>query len=233
MVYHYLLGIALGVFEIIMIYSVMTGRLIPWLGIGVTGTLFGGLGVIMLGGPVGGLAGGLVGILGGSLVFTLVGTALGVLIELNVAWDFVLYAVVILLSMLLSTLFIFRLFEKQLDCIEQKYIVNPISRSLLILGRQIPHDFERFLNYCTGAMLLKRAGNNYAFVHDMLRDYFALRELILRLRDPDPDARLLTVQRLARLGETAQDALETATRDEDERVCQAALIALNNKETIT
>lgn len=117
-------------------------------------------------------------------------------------------------------------YRMQFNRIEQKYIVNPISRVLLTLNRQIPFRFERFLKHCADAFLLTRAGNNYRFMHDLLRDHFALRELTPHLKDSDPNVRMLTVQRLALLGETAQEALEDATHDEDERVREAARAAL-------
>jgi hypothetical protein len=104
-----------------------------------------------------------------------------------------------------------------------------IQRILAMQGK-MPIKFGFFLTYCEDAFLLQHTGSRYAFVHILLRDHFALRELTPRLQDPDPGKRLLTVQRLACLGDTAHDALEMATHDEDDRVRQAALTALNNKE---
>jgi hypothetical protein len=104
-------------------------------------------------------------------------------------------------------------------------LLNLIARWLLRLRRYIPGDFPSFLNYAADALLLQRVerGAQYKFTHNLLRDYFALLELMPRLKAADESVRMLTVRRLSRLGETAREALQLAV--ENDASVQVRLLA--------
>lgn len=96
----------------------------------------------------------------------------------------------------------------------------------LAVARRLPLRFQRFSAYAEQALLLKRTAGDYEFVHLLLRDYFALRDLQPKLTDEDRERRIEAVRSLGFQGESAIDALTDYSRSghPDER--EAAVWAL-------
>lgn len=70
-----------------------------------------------------------------------------------------------------------------------------------------PLGIRKFLSYSIDVMLLKEAGRDLEFIHRMLRDHFATRELSPRLASRDPEVRSRTVEQLSLQGEASVEIL--------------------------
>ena len=98
---------------------------------------------------------------------------------------------------------------------------------LLALFRRLPYTERRFLNSSVDAFLLKRSTREFEFIHRLLRDYFALRELIPRLKT-EGSSRLEAIRALGYQGEAALDILVEFVEQGDAPVRAAALSALGH-----
>jgi HEAT repeat protein/DNA polymerase III delta prime subunit len=113
----------------------------------------------------------------------------------------------------------------------EKYLINPFLFAVLSLQRRVPLYFGRFIEYAVGAMLLKRSGEEYEFVHRLLRDHFAVREQIPFLYTTDGRARPEVIERLSLLGEASLDSLAGLTLHPDESIRLAAVAGLERITT--
>jgi hypothetical protein len=114
--------------------------------------------------------------------------------------------------------------------------VNPLLVLTLAVLRRVPARFGRFLDYGVEALLLKRSGGDVEFMHRLLRDYFALRDLQPALSSADRSRRLSAIRSLGYQGDAAVDALADFVRTADEDVREAAAWALgriNSPETVS
>ncbi len=93
--------------------------------------------------------------------------------------------------------------------------------------RRVPHRSKPFLKSAVDAFLLKRSMNDYEFVHRLLRDYFALRELMPRLAVGDA-GRLDAIRALGYQGESAVDLLVEFANESDPSVRAVALTGLGH-----
>lgn len=111
------------------------------------------------------------------------------------------------------------------------YLFQPCLLAVLAVRRRAPWRFRRFLVEATETLLLKQAGGDYEFVHPLLRDHFALRDLVPHLYDERQKARLDVLQRLGSQGESSFDILLDLTNHQDPKVRVGAVLGLGNLPT--
>ena len=97
--------------------------------------------------------------------------------------------------------------------------------TLLAVARCVPFRREKFLRFCQDAFLLKQASYEIEFIHRLLRDYFALRELLPRVSG-EQTARLRAIESLGYQGEAALDVLVELAGDHNSTVRATALSAI-------
>jgi HEAT repeat protein/DNA polymerase III delta prime subunit len=107
-----------------------------------------------------------------------------------------------------------------------RLVLNPILKLILVVRNSISFRYKKFLKYATNTMLLKEVGVEYEFVHRMLRDHFALRELLPQLYGAEGEQRLKIIQRLSKQGDSSFDALVSLVTNSDQRVRSAAIEGL-------
>lgn len=149
-------------------------------------------------------AGGLAGAFLGLAVSALVGT------NINILTKFIIGVICGILSGSIITWY-----SKLHESFVEERLFNNIARFLLIMRGYIPQDFKAFLNYATDTLLLKQVGAEYEFIHRLLRDHFALQELMSRSHTLDETTRKLMMKRLSHLGETAYKVMEKITLPSD------------------
>ena len=117
-------------------------------------------------------------------------------------------------------------FTEHSERFAEKYFYSPVLLCLLAITRCLPFRFRSFSAYSQEALLIKRSANDFEFVHRLLRDYFALRDLQPKLTDKDPQRRIEAIRSLGFQGESAIGALTDYSRggNPDERI--AAIWAL-------
>ncbi|HYI39207.1 MAG TPA: NACHT domain-containing protein [Allosphingosinicella sp.] len=103
-----------------------------------------------------------------------------------------------------------------------RVLLSALAWQLLACFGRLPFARRHFLTSMTGAFLLKKSGNEYEFIHRLLRDYFALRELMPRLA-PGEAGRLETIRALGLQGEAAIDLLNELFETDDAHV-RAAVV---------
>lgn len=89
----------------------------------------------------------------------------------------------------------------------ERWLLGPASLVALCILRRSPLRWSRFLRYSHGALLLKNSSHEIEFTHRRLRDYFALRELLPRLQQDDPEQKLAAITALRYQGEAAIELL--------------------------
>lgn len=113
----------------------------------------------------------------------------------------------------------------------ETFLLNPALRLLLALRGDICLRYQAFLDYSVQAMLLKHVGAEYEFIHRLLRDHFAIRELIPALEGAKGEERLAVIDRLSRQGESSVEALTNLATHEDNGVRRAAVEGLGRTAT--
>lgn len=109
-----------------------------------------------------------------------------------------------------------------------RLILSPCLWRIAAIGRRFPWRYVRFISFCKEAFLLKQSSQEYEFIHRLLRDYFALRELRPRLSAPDKNRRLDAIRFLGFQGEAALDVLTEFAEDSDPSVRAAAVTGLSH-----
>ena len=108
-----------------------------------------------------------------------------------------------------------------------RLLYNLLVKSVLTVKRSIPANCHRLLNYAISALLLKRVGTEYEFIHRLLRDHFAIRELVPTLGgNTELKDRIQSIERLSFQGESAFDTLAALTQDQDPLIREAAIEGL-------
>jgi HEAT repeat protein len=97
-------------------------------------------------------------------------------------------------------------------------------RVALAAGRRRPLRWRRFREYVQDALLIKWAGSNQEFVHRLVRDYFATRELVAALADDERRGEAL--RRLGFQGESAIEILAEYLGHPDPETQEAAVEGL-------
>jgi DNA polymerase III delta prime subunit len=83
-----------------------------------------------------------------------------------------------------------------------------------------------FVRFAAEALLLRKAGEEYEFMHRLLRDHFALRELVPLLYNEPYKTRIEAVQQIAARGESSLDVLGELALHSDPAIRQAAVTGL-------
>lgn len=120
--------------------------------------------------------------------------------------------------------------ERPTDRIVERLFLNPLTTITLAFRGDACFKYKTFLNYAVHAMLLKRAGVDYEFVHRLLRDHFAIRELV-PLLGTTGETQLRVISQLSRQGESGFDALSNLITDPDSRVRQVSVEGLGRIAT--
>jgi HEAT repeat protein len=109
----------------------------------------------------------------------------------------------------------------------QRSVYNPVMKVMIACTGGLPLRFTRFLDYAADAVLLKRSGSDLEFIHRLLRDHFALRELRQSWQNSrSKSQRLETIPSIGLQGESGFDWLEELARDAYPLVREAAVLAL-------
>jgi HEAT repeat protein len=124
------------------------------------------------------------------------------------------------------TRFIENLLEPAVHGLSERLLFSPLALKGISLSRELPVRFGCFLDYAIGALLLKRSAGDVEFMHRTLRDYFAMRDLLPRLRDSDKARRLEAIRSLGYQGESSIPWLADLVRDPDPHVREAAASGL-------
>ncbi|MET0648250.1 MAG: HEAT repeat domain-containing protein [Pyrinomonadaceae bacterium] len=120
----------------------------------------------------------------------------------------------------------YRLLMEQSHRAVERSLLNPALKLVLLTGGHICPRYRAFLRHAADALLLKRAGAEYEFVHRLLRDHFAIRELIPALFGASGDEQLRIINQLSRQGDSGFDALSGLITYPDSRVRVAAVQGL-------
>ena len=112
------------------------------------------------------------------------------------------------------------------DEIADYYLFSPVVRQILAVTRCLPIRSGRFFQYAEQALLLKRSAGDIEFMHRLLRDYFALRDLQPLLVSSEFNRRLQAIRNLGFQGDAAIDALAEFVRNAEPDVREAAAWAL-------
>jgi DNA polymerase III delta prime subunit len=107
-----------------------------------------------------------------------------------------------------------------------RFFLRPIVTTLLAIRGRLPWRYQRFVTYATEILLLRRTGEECGFAHRLLRDHFALRQLVPLLVDDRLEVRVDAVQRIAAQGESSLDALRELMSHPDPAVREAAVTSL-------
>jgi hypothetical protein len=111
----------------------------------------------------------------------------------------------------------------------------PLARVILAATGRLPLRLRSFLRYGGQALVLKPLRRELEFSHRLLRDYFALRELVPRLRVAPPEERLEIIGALGYQGAAAIDTLAELSRHgplEDRVAAVKALARISAPEVI-
>jgi hypothetical protein len=102
-------------------------------------------------------------------------------------------------------------------------LFDPVLEVVLTAAGRRPVRWRRFLAYAEDALLLRRASGDHGFVHRLLRDYFALLDLMSDLSVAE--RRLATIRKMGFQGESAidtlADCLHRATAHQSTQITQA------------
>jgi len=109
-----------------------------------------------------------------------------------------------------------------------RIILSPCLWRIVAIGRRFPWRHDQFMSFCKDAFLLKQSSQECEFIHRLLRDYFALRELRPRLSASDKHRRLDVIRFLGYQGEAALDVLTEFAGDQEPSVRAAALTGLSH-----
>ena len=117
--------------------------------------------------------------------------------------------------------------DERIHRVAERFVLTPVVLCAIALTHGFPLRWARFLDYTTEALLLKRSGpsTNYVveFMHLLLRDYFALRNLQPLLSTKDRECRFDAIGKLGFLGDSAIDSLVELARDPDPLVREVAI----------
>ncbi|MGK7893214.1 MAG: HEAT repeat domain-containing protein, partial [Xenococcus sp. (in: cyanobacteria)] len=108
-----------------------------------------------------------------------------------------------------------------------RFLYNLLIKFVLTFKRSMPANYSQLLNYVISALLLKRVGTEYEFIHRLLRDHFAIRELVPNLSDDTEfKEKIQSIERLSFQGDSAFDTLAELTQDQNPHIRAAAIEGL-------
>src|SRR5262249_11013676 len=115
---------------------------------------------------------------------------------------------------------------EDINIVVERWVLSPILRFVVAGGRGLPFRCHGFFWYCEEALLLKRVAREIEFIHRLLRDYFALRDLRPQLQAKERDRQLEAIRALGYQGISAIDTLAELAGDRVPDVRAAAIAAL-------
>jgi energy-coupling factor transporter ATP-binding protein EcfA2 len=199
--------------------AVTGGLLLFILSLGLV-TGIGWLGDRWIGPPTPALAAGMVVVWIGSNEDALIGAALGAVLGLLLRGP----------AGALVGVFLFPYVERFSPGTTRRWInrlfLQPLLTPLLVARGHAPWRYARFVRCAAAMLLLKKVGEEYEFTHRLLRDHFALRELVSHLYGERHEVRVAEVPRIAALGESSLGVLEELARDPDPTIRKAAVAGL-------
>jgi hypothetical protein len=105
------------------------------------------------------------------------------------------------------------------------HVYRALSILIIAVRRRFPLRAGMFIGFYVDAFLLKRSMKDVEFVHRLLRDYFALRQLMPRLAEKG-FARIQAVRALGYQGEAALEILAEFVEQDDPEIRAAAISSL-------
>ncbi len=132
-----------------------------------------------------------------------------------------------LYSFVLSEQFI-ETIKSGFDDTADRLLYNFLLKFVLAINGSIPAHCNRFLNYTISAVLLKPVGTEYQFVHRLLRDHFAIRELVPIVMNVNAELkeRLQRIEQLSFQGESAFYTLASLAQEQNLCIREAAIEGL-------
>ena len=119
-----------------------------------------------------------------------------------------------------------RYFAKPTRLLGDRFFLSPVVRPLTVLAGALPSNRAKFFGFAEDALLLKRSVQDIEFIHRMLRDYFALRDLQPNLHHKDLGRRLEAIRGLGFQGDAGIDTLAAYVHEDMPEVREAAIWAL-------
>jgi HEAT repeat protein len=104
----------------------------------------------------------------------------------------------------------------------ERVMLSSVLFQVLAAINCLPIRFHRFCAYAVDALLLKRSAGDIEFMHRLLRDYFALRDLQPMLGSKESARRLQAIRNLGFQGDAAIAPLAEYVRDLNEETREAA-----------
>jgi HEAT repeat protein/DNA polymerase III delta prime subunit len=114
---------------------------------------------------------------------------------------------------------------EKVEKLADQYLLSPILLRVVVITRCLPLRYQPFFEYTERSLLLKRSAGDIEFMHRLLRDYFALRDLQPLLKTTDCNRRLEAIQSLGFQGDAAIDALAEFVRSQNPDIREAAASA--------
>ncbi len=111
---------------------------------------------------------------------------------------------------------------EKIEKLTDRYLLSPILLRVVMITRCLPLRYKPFFEYAEQSLLLKRAAGDIEFMHRLLRDYFALRDLQPLLKSTDSNRRLEAIRSLGFQGDAAIDALAEFVRSPNPDIREAA-----------
>jgi HEAT repeat protein/energy-coupling factor transporter ATP-binding protein EcfA2 len=103
---------------------------------------------------------------------------------------------------------------------------SPMLLGVLAAARALPYRPWHFVSYAESALLLKRSSSGIEFMHRLLRDYFALRELRPELDASTRERRLEAIRKLGFQGEATIPLLVDLATSSDPDVRAGSITSL-------
>jgi HEAT repeat protein len=136
------------------------------------------------------------------------------------------------LSMLARRLAAWKAVEDYVATWIENVLLSRCAWRTLAMFRCFPMKRRQFFRSAADAFLLKVSGQDYEFVHRLLRDHFALRQLLPKLRSGEA-GRFETILALGYQGESALDLLVDLARNGEPKARAAAISALRHIPSLT
>ncbi|WP_109120397.1 HEAT repeat domain-containing protein [Azospirillum sp. TSO22-1] len=104
--------------------------------------------------------------------------------------------------------------------------LNTAAKLWLKIRRTIPWQTQLFFDYSCHTLLLRKIEDDYEFIHIILRNHFAVRELTATLSTSHGSERINIMQKLALQGVASFDTIVELTRNEDPKLRAQAVSLL-------
>ncbi|MEZ0276119.1 MAG: NACHT domain-containing NTPase [Roseimicrobium sp.] len=105
-------------------------------------------------------------------------------------------------------------------------VLNPCLKFSLAVSGAVPFRWKRQLDYACATLLLKRSSGYYVFMHRLLRDHFATRELVSALEVAQSAQRHELIGKLSLQGESSFEILKDLAGSSDMDTRASAISAV-------